>query len=170
MKTENIEQKLRDYYHEIKSISAQTEIAEDIDDNLIARYIEGTATPDEIVQLEKHAEANEQIKILLQILTTQELNEETTHHLYEGDGQKGQAGSNFKRQISNFFCLSHPTTFSILRCAVCLVIIATGSIFIVGKIKPSCETDAPQITLRGGPSSTNIYQLPITNKNDKADY
>ena len=74
MKTENIEQKLRDYYHEIKNKSVQAEIAEDIDDNLIARYIEGIATPEEIVQVEKYAESNEQIKRLLQILTTQDLN------------------------------------------------------------------------------------------------
>jgi len=189
MKTENIEQQLRDYYRDLKEQPSQTVVSEDIDDNLIARYIEGTATPEEIVQLEKHAETNEEIKILLQTLATQDLNEEITPHLtnvahpeyspregvpacsaYAGEGR---GGSNFKGQRSkvlNFFCLSHLKAISFLRCAACLAIIVTGSVFIVGKLKSSSNTSKPQITLRGGPSSTNAYQLPITNKNDKVAF
>ncbi len=159
MKTDNIEQQLRDYYRDLKDQPSQTVVSDDIDDNLIARYIEGTATPEEIEKIESQANTNDKLKLLLQILTSQNPVEIPQLPI-----------SSVKRQISNFFCLSHPTSISFLRCAACFVIIVTGSIFIIGKLKLSSNTSKPQITLRGGTSSTNIYQLPITNKNDKADF
>jgi len=166
MKTENIEQKLRDYYHEIKNKSAQTETAEDFDYNLIARYIDGIATPEEIVQLEKQAESNEELEILLQTITSQnpgEISQRPTSSV------KFQI-PNSKQKILKFFCLSKPTAISFLRCAACLFIIVTGSFFIIKKINSSSETDESQITLRSVTLPTNIYQPPITNKCDKISF
>ena len=152
MKTEDLEQKLHDYYREMRNQSVMQPEDEDIDDNMLARYIEGIASPEEIRKIETLLETNKQLKTILQILTSENLYEE--------------------RQTSSFlniFFLSNPITTSIFRCAACLVIIVAGSFFIAGKIKSSSETSESQITLRGVTSPTNTCQQIKTNKNDKVD-
>ena len=158
MKTDNTEQKLRDYYREMKNQPAQAGIAEDIDDNLIARYIEGTAMPEEIAQLEKQAESNEEIKILLQTLSRQDLSEEYR-------SQKSNI-----HQTSNIFSFSRYQSMTLFCCAACLLIMVTGSFFIIKKINSSSETAGPQITLRGVTPPTNIYRAAITNKDDEISF
>jgi len=151
MKTENIEQKLRDYYQEMKNQPSQTEMSEDIDNNMIARYIEGTASPEEIVQLEKQAESNKNIKILLQTPPIQALSEED------------QSQKLNKHLISKIFCC-HRLRFTLLGCAACLVIIFTGSFFVIKKINSSSETPEPHYLFRGISPLTNANQQPTTNK------
>jgi len=160
MKTENLEQKLHDYYREMRNQPTMPP-EDDIDDNMLARYIEGIASPEEVRKIETLSETNKQLKTILQTLTSQDLNEE---HQTQS--------ANVKRQTSSFLnlsSLSKHTAISILSCAACLVIIITGSFFIAGKIKSSPETSESQITLRGVTASTNVYQLQITNKNDNVD-
>jgi len=156
MKTSNIEQQLRDYYREKKNEQLPTATPETIDDNLIARYIEGTASFEEVEELETHAKTNAELKMLLQTLTSTEPAEPRV--------------SSFKFQISNIFSFSKPQTMILLRCAACLLIIVTGSFFIVKKIKSTSETAGPQITLRGVIASNTVSRLPTTNKNDKVNF
>ena len=154
MKTENIEQKLRDYYQEIKNQPSQTGMSEDIDNNMIARYIEGTALPEEIVQLEKQAESNENIKILLQTLPIQDLSEE----------DQNQKSNKHKHRISKIFCCHRLRSTTLFCCAACLVIIFTGSFFVIKKLNSSSETPEPQYLFRGISPLTNVNQHPPTNK------
>ena len=158
MKTENLEQKLRDYYQEMKNQPSQMDMSEDIDNNMIARYIEGTASPEEIVKLEKQAESNENIKILLQTLPIQDLSEES-------QSQKAN-----KHRIANIFCSHRLRITRLLGCAACLAIIFTSSIFVINKMNSSSEPPEPQYLFRGIAPSTNINQKPSTNKVDEISF
>jgi len=167
MKTENIEQKLRDYYHEMKNHPSQTKVSEDIDDNMVARYIEGTASLEEIALLEKQSASNEKLKILLQTLSMQNLSNEITPHLYKEGMPERQGDSNFKNQISKFFCCHRCLRFTkLLGCAACLVIIFTGSFFVIKKLNSPSEVPEPQYLFRGiSPlTNTNINLNPKYNK------
>ncbi len=170
MKTENIEQKLRDYYQEMKNQPSQTEMSEDIDNNMIARYIEDSASPEEIVKLEKQAESNENLKKLLQTLPIQDLSEEITPHLCKGGVPKGRGSSNFKNRISKILGCHRLRFMTFLGCAACLVIIFTGSFFVIKKINSPSEVPEPQYLFRGISPLTNINQQPTTNKMEKISF
>jgi len=161
MKTENLEQKLHDYYRKIRIQTGAPQEDEGIDDNMLARYMEGTASPDEVSKIESLAETNEQLKILLQTLKSYDFNEE---HQTQS--------TNINRQSSyflNIFRLHKSTTMSIVRCAACLIVIIVGSVFIAEKLKLSSEKSKPEVIFRGVTSPTNSCRQIETNKNDKVN-
>jgi len=146
MKTDNIEQQLRDYYREMKNTPSQTITPEDIDYNLIAKYVERTSTPEEIEEIEIREKTDNEFRMLLQILTSNKLK--------------------FKFRILNFFSLSHPMGITILSLAASLIII-TGSFYLVEKLNSSPEAEVQEIILRGIASPTNDCHPPATNKTEK---
>ncbi len=148
MKTNNIEQQLHDYYRDQKTNPPQSKTPDDIDYNLIARYVEGSATPEEIEKIETQAETNDELRMLSQTLTSTD--------------------KEVKFQTSNIFSFSHPMPLTLLCCAAAIIIFA-GSFFIVKKIHSSLEADGQKIVLRGATSSTTVSQQPTTNKEEKVN-
>ena len=149
MKTDNIEQQLRDCYREMKNKPSQTTTPEDIDYNMIARYVDGTSTPEEIEEIEICKKTDNEFRMLLQILTSNKLK--------------------FKFRILNFFSFSRPITISILSLAASFIIV-TGSFYLAEKINPSPEAEVQQIILRGVTPSTTNCQPSITNKDEKVNF
>lgn len=118
MKKDNIKQQLSDYYRKIKNKSLQTTISEDdIDDNLIAKYVEETATPEEIKQLKKQAETNDELRILLQDINSTEQDIKSRF-------------STSKNSFLKIFSFPRPQIVKLIPLAACITIIITGYFFI----------------------------------------
>ncbi|MHA1575088.1 MAG: hypothetical protein ACTSXL_02985 [Alphaproteobacteria bacterium] len=139
MKTKNIDKQLRDYYHEKKNEKVSKEPLEEIDDNLIARYIEGGATTEEILKVEIAKKSDEELKMLLESVDSINRNTKAKN----------------KPKISNIFSFSHPQAVKLFQIAACLTILLTGILFFI----KSDSSDQP-ILLRGvsSHSLTNEHQ------------
>ena len=69
--------------------------------------------------------------------------------------------------MPNIFCCNCFRSAKLLGCAACLVIIFTGSFFVIKKLNSSCETPEPQYLFRGIAPLTNLNQQPTTNKSEE---
>ncbi len=149
MKTDNIEQMLRDYYREIKNKPSQTNQLEDVDYNLVAKYVDGIATPEESEKIKSRAEEDINLKMTLDVLTSNK--------------------RSFKFRILHFFSFTHPVTITFLSIAASIIVACSFCVIEKINLPVKAKAPEPELILRGITSSTKHCQSSTTNKSEKID-